>query len=52
LTPGGIALAWVRWAIASATVRSLALISIATTLILVLLPALLGAAGPAVPIVV
>jgi hypothetical protein len=43
---------WVRYLvpIASTTLRSLALIAIATLLIFVLLPAALGAAGPQVPI--
>jgi hypothetical protein len=53
MNPGGLALAWLRSVlpIASATLRSLALLVIATALILVLLPALLGAAGVDVPIV-
>jgi hypothetical protein len=54
VTPGGVARAWIRSVlpVASATLRSLALITIAMALILVLLPAMLGAAGPEVPIVV
>lgn len=54
MTPGGVAVAWIRMVLplASATLRSLALIAIALTLILVLLPAMLGAAGPDTPIVV
>ena len=52
MTSGSAATAWVEYLrpIASGTLRSLALIVIATLLILVLLPAALGAAGPQVPI--
>jgi len=52
MTPGGVALAWVRSVLASATLRSLARIAIVMALILFLLPAMLGAAGPDLPIAV
>lgn len=52
MTSGNAAMTWLEhlMAIASATLRGLALITIATLLIFVLLPGALDAAGPQVPI--